>query len=416
MSNIISDIYFSRAFRRLGGKTQLFSNYNNDHYHNRLTHTLEVLKIAEEINSKIEKPANGFILEASALAHDLGHTPFGHAGERALNEITYQVDTLDKTINPDFTNKIIFKHNYYSAKVLLGIYREQERIDKILIAIVNHTKLDYTQYILSDDEKKTTLSFYLTNYSRRQSILNKMKDSFIEAQIIAMADEIAQRISDLHDIMLSKAKIINCDKFTEFLPKEEAEKILGYPNSFRVKDLLSVLKDFLLSGISYDLKTNSLIMGKDQKHTMDYIDKMRDEVIKNVSVISEFDKHSTEVIKYLFKSFYKNPKLLDEKTISNTYKRIISIYNSFDEKVVINKQFQPKIDYTSIDEKISYLTSISDFCINSIDKKLDLNKIDEHFLKDINSELAYSIIYYIANMTDRFANEKYSELKRKLES
>lgn len=78
-------IIHSKAFRRLNGKTQVFLTPEGDHYRTRLTHTLEVSQTARTIAKALR--LNEDLTEAIALGHDLGHTPFGHAGERALNEI-----------------------------------------------------------------------------------------------------------------------------------------------------------------------------------------------------------------------------------------------------------------------------------------------------------------------------------------
>ena len=78
-------ILHSKAFRRLKGKTQVFLEPEGDHYRTRLTHTLEVSQIARTIAKALR--LNEDLTEAIALGHDLGHTPFGHAGERALNAI-----------------------------------------------------------------------------------------------------------------------------------------------------------------------------------------------------------------------------------------------------------------------------------------------------------------------------------------
>ena len=78
-------IIHSKAFRRLKHKTQVFLAPMGDHYRTRLTHTLEVSQIARTISKSLK--LNEDLTEAIALGHDLGHTPFGHAGERALNEI-----------------------------------------------------------------------------------------------------------------------------------------------------------------------------------------------------------------------------------------------------------------------------------------------------------------------------------------
>ncbi len=78
-------ILYSRAFRRLSGKTQVFLDPEGDHYRTRLTHTLEVDQTARAIASALR--LNEELTDAIALGHDLGHTPFGHAGERALNRV-----------------------------------------------------------------------------------------------------------------------------------------------------------------------------------------------------------------------------------------------------------------------------------------------------------------------------------------
>ena len=78
-------IIYSKAFRRLKHKTQVFISPEGDHYRTRLTHTLEVSQIARTIARSLK--LNEDLAEAIALAHDLGHTPFGHAGERVLKEI-----------------------------------------------------------------------------------------------------------------------------------------------------------------------------------------------------------------------------------------------------------------------------------------------------------------------------------------
>ena len=81
----IDRVVHSKSFRRLKHKTQVFLQPEGDHYRTRMTHTLEVARIARTITRGLQ--LNEDLVEAGALAHDLGHTPFGHAGERVLNEI-----------------------------------------------------------------------------------------------------------------------------------------------------------------------------------------------------------------------------------------------------------------------------------------------------------------------------------------
>ncbi len=86
-------IIHARAFRRLEYKTQVFPNYEGDHFRTRLTHTIEVAQIARTVAAALS--LNQTLAEAIALAHDLGHPPFGHAGEEAL-------DTLLEVLQSDF--------------------------------------------------------------------------------------------------------------------------------------------------------------------------------------------------------------------------------------------------------------------------------------------------------------------------
>src|ERR1700689_2765137 len=78
-------VIHSRAFRRLEAKTQVFTTRYSDHFRNRLTHTLEVAQIARTVAGVLE--LNADLAEALALVHDIGHPPFGHAGERKLDEL-----------------------------------------------------------------------------------------------------------------------------------------------------------------------------------------------------------------------------------------------------------------------------------------------------------------------------------------
>src|SRR5580700_10742652 len=78
-------VIHSRAFRRLEAKTQVFTTRFSDHFRNRLTHTLEVAQIARTVAGALE--LNADFIEALALVHDIGHPPFGHAGERCLDEL-----------------------------------------------------------------------------------------------------------------------------------------------------------------------------------------------------------------------------------------------------------------------------------------------------------------------------------------
>ncbi len=116
-------IIHSKAFRRLKDKTQVFLTPEGDHYRTRLTHTLEVAQIARTISRSLN--LNEDLTEAIALAHDLGHTPFGHAGERALNRVCPSG----------------FKHAEQSVRVVQLIERDGRGLNltkEVLDGIRNH--------------------------------------------------------------------------------------------------------------------------------------------------------------------------------------------------------------------------------------------------------------------------------------
>lgn len=107
-------ILFSRAFRRLEHKAQIYSHERGDHFRTRLTHTLEVLQIARNISRYLG--LNEDLTEAIALGHDIGHTPFGHEGERVLDQIlSGKAEYKELKYEINYTG---FKHNFNSLKVL----------------------------------------------------------------------------------------------------------------------------------------------------------------------------------------------------------------------------------------------------------------------------------------------------------
>lgn len=120
-------ILYSKSFRRLSGKTQVYTLGSDDHRRTRLTHTLEVSQIARTISSGLG--LNCDLTEAIALGHDIGHTPFGHAGERILHEImspkrTVEAQHSEKTVIAmlkddeayKFEEYFGFKHNCQSVR------------------------------------------------------------------------------------------------------------------------------------------------------------------------------------------------------------------------------------------------------------------------------------------------------------
>jgi dGTPase len=165
-------VIHSRAFRRLESKTQVFTTRYSDHFRNRLTHTLEVAQIARTVAEVLE--LNADLAEALALVHDIGHPPFGHAGERKLDEL----------LRPHGDS---FDHNLQALRIAEQL--EQRYLEfpglnltfEVREGIVKHSR-DY------DGAQFPTLSEYLL--AERPPI---------EAQLIDFVDEIAYNTADLDD-------------------------------------------------------------------------------------------------------------------------------------------------------------------------------------------------------------------------
>jgi len=216
-------IIHSKSFRRLEDKAQIYTLSKGDHFRTRLTHTLEVAQIARGIARELN--LNEDLVEAIALGHDLGHTPFGHVGERTLNEILENEDV-----------KGGFKHNFQGVKVVNYLeekYGEFEGIDltyQVIEGILKHTKVCSCDdnKLCNKNKKREGLKCKNNKYKIKNFLCNgeeeeeelHLKYNFattLEGQAVAVADEIAQRAHDLDDGIASG--IINEEKFLNDLKK-----------------------------------------------------------------------------------------------------------------------------------------------------------------------------------------------------
>jgi dGTPase len=169
-------IVHSRAFRRLKHKTQVFIPYEGDHFRTRLTHTIEVSQIARSAARSLG--LNEDLAEAIALGHDLGHTPFGHSGERVL-------DRLLRDSHPEAGG---FKHNYQGVRVV-------DRLEKRYEAPGLNLTHDVREGILKHTTWKRDFPFPL-DFSDG---LRFESGGTLEAQLVNWSDEIAQQTHDLED-------------------------------------------------------------------------------------------------------------------------------------------------------------------------------------------------------------------------
>lgn len=207
-------IIHSNSFRRLKHKTQVFLSPLGDHYRTRLTHTLEVAQIARTISNGLS--LNSDLTEAIALGHDLGHTPFGHAGERALNEVfpggfrhydqsLRVVEKLEKggrglNLTYEVRDGIVCHTRGKEADTLEG--RIVKLADKI--AYINHDIDDAIRGgIMTEEDIPLTIRLSLgTTKSER---INTLVKNCIENSVddICFSDEIQLPFDELHKLMFS---------------------------------------------------------------------------------------------------------------------------------------------------------------------------------------------------------------------
>jgi dGTPase len=262
-------IVHSRAFRRLEYKTQVFIHHEGDHYRNRLTHTLEGAQIARTIARILR--LNEDLAEAVALAHDLGHTPFGHAGERVLDELlrdaggfdhnrqTLRVVDLLEQRAPGFrglnlsweTREGILKHGCRWEHPVpvpeLGAQPSLEaqvadRSDEI--AYVNHDLDDGLRSRLLTLEQLADVPLWRETHAE---VVDRMPDADPAVQrtqtIVALINRLVTELVEASARRLEAAALPNVDALRRRPPHEGGERLLGYPPA--VEKALRELKDFL---------------------------------------------------------------------------------------------------------------------------------------------------------------------------
>jgi len=240
-------ILHCKAFRRLKQKTQVFLSPLGDHYRTRMTHTLEVTQIARTISRALR--LNEDLTEAIGLGHDIGHTPYGHAGERALN-----------TLSSDG-----FKHYLQSVRVC-------EKLEK--------------------DRKGLNLTFETLNGMACHT--EGPKAVTLEGQVVRYADRIAFLNHDFEDALSAGA-------VTEDMLPELVKSRLGRGKSERITSLIRSLIDNFNDGIlSMDEATDEAFM--------EFNDFMYDTIYLNMEGKPKAEEHKVfGIVESLFNYYHQNP-------------------------------------------------------------------------------------------------------------
>jgi len=277
-------VIHSRAFRRLESKTQVFTRRYSDHFRNRLTHTLEVAQIARTIAAQLG--LNVDLVEALALVHDVGHPPFGHAGEKALDAAMRE-------------HGYFFDHNLHALRIVedfelrYAAFRGLNLTFEVREGIIKHSH-DY------DASKFPELTEYLLD--RRPPL---------EAQLIDLADEVAYTAADLDDGY--EARLLSLNEIRAGVPGfeclyQQAEKTWSAViEKLKFNEALRRILDCLVSDLIQNTRANIQAAG------VHSVEDVRACPRRLVGFSPAMDKQRRQTKTFLYDTLYYSPALDAEK-------------------------------------------------------------------------------------------------------
>jgi dGTPase len=276
----------ARAFRRLEAKTQVFTTRFSDHFRNRLTHTIEVSQIARTVASALG--LNSELVEALALVHDIGHPPFGHAGERKLNELMG-------------TRRGSFNHNLHALRIVEQFeqrYPDHPGLNltfEVREGIVKHSR-DYA----GKSAEWPQLGEYLLDLRPP-----------LEAQLIDCVDEIAYNTADLDDAR--EAELLDLSALTRDVPifGEAYEKVEAkYPSALEKLKFNDALKQVLNQLVTDLIESTSVRI---QESGVKSVDEVR-ALPKRIAGFSlDLNRRNAELKRFLFANIYDSPIITEDR-------------------------------------------------------------------------------------------------------
>ena len=424
----------STAFRRMVDKAQIFSAEKGDYFRTRMTHTLEVNQIAKAIAYALH--LNLDLTEAIALGHDLGHTPFGHQGERTLNDIlSGKIDAGIVTDKKKLEEERCyggFKHNYQSARILTQLENKYVDFAGLNVSaqgvegVLKHTKLKKDIRIEDFVSPEYLEKIYIDENEERQPIAS------LEGQVVAIADEIAQRGHDVDDALTSgvmtvsefmdRLKIDKCDELRELIEKEiekteTANRLLPNKQDMQVARIVHRIIRYFISDVINNSKekiegsTKTSIDDLNKETFIDFSEKgkkvnkymekiVQKKVICNYEV-ARADYNAEVVVKTLFQKYYENPRLLHTGTLQKIFHDTLMHKN------------------TAVSNSAVCLNDCSVSLANAEIEEMALKPLelpnDTEVQKTIRLEkrkiLIRNIVDFIAGMTDGYALQEYEKIK-----
>ena len=337
----IDRIIYTLAFTRYSDKTQVFSFKSNDHLTKRMIHVQYVSKIARTIGRALA--LNEDLIEASALGHDLGHTPFGHVGEEILNKIS-----LD-------CGEGYFNHNIHSVRLLMDIENYGKGKDitlQTLDAIMCHNgELPQSEYHPVKKTKEEFLKEYKLSY-KDKTIIKKLRPMTLEGCVVRISDLIAYLGRDIEDAMR-----LNIVSFKDI--PDSIKKYLGNSNRDIVNSLIN------------DVIENSL--------DKSYI-KVSDEVYNAIVDLKDFNYKNIYAKAYTKEERISLERMLN--TLFNCYMNDLK-YNNKDSNIIKSYLSNMSDEYKNSNSHerivIDYIAGMTDdYCRSEYNKYVKLgNTINE---------------------------------------
>ena len=280
-------IIHSRAFRRLEAKTQVFSTRFSDHFRNRLTHTLEVAQIARTVAAALN--LNGELAEALALVHDIGHPPFGHSGERKLNELMR-------------ARGAYFNHNLHALRIV-----EQ----------FEHRYLDFNGLNLTFEVRegivKHSRDYTSNEFPELSEYLLELRPP-LESQLIDWVDEIAYNTADLDDAL--EANLLDMDALCQQVPifGEYFSRVHRQHAHSRIQLIFNEALRHMLDHLASDLITNTERVRKDSG--VSTVEEIRHLPARLARFSKPVCEQNAQLKAFLFEHIYNHPIITEECTRS----------------------------------------------------------------------------------------------------
>jgi len=332
-------IIHSASFRRLKHKTQVFVNTEGDHFRTRITHSIEVAQIARSIAKYLK--LNEDLTETLSLAHDLGHTPFGHAGEEALNECMQNYGGFDHNLQT--LRIVMFLENKYFK--FAGLNLTLETLEGLLKHNGPIEDLRMINKLIGIKVFKNKINF--NTYPS------------LEAQISAISDDIAYNNHDIQDGIKANLfkieELVEIDFFKNIYQKYKKKinkknykiaiyQIIRDSIDIMIRDLLinteKNIKKFKIRSLKDVSKTNQLIVSfsdKIENSEQEIRSFLRNRMYDNKSVLTK-NQRGKLIIKKLFKIIKSNPRkfLTKEQLTKDKYRAISDFISGMTDRYAIN--------------------------------------------------------------------------------